>query len=159
LILNFMQRKHLSRAVIGTKPQAHSGLGVKAYVTATSPIRRYHDLLTQRQIKSVLGYGNAYSKDELDYILQSVSINIANAGRVQALRKRYWITKHLESMRGSTYEALVLDSYRDHYNILIKEFMLEAKLPTGGIKPKNGDIIQVTIQHADARREQLSLFA
>ncbi len=159
LILNFMQRKHLSRAVIGTKPQAHSGLGVKAYATATSPIRRYHDLLTQRQIKAVLGYGNAYSKDELDYILQSVSINIANAGRVQALRKRYWITKHLESMRGKTFEALVLDSYRDHYNILIKEFMLEAKLPTGGIKPKSGDIIQVTIQHADARREQLSLFA
>ncbi len=62
-------------------------------------------------------------------------------------------------MRGCTYEALVLDCYRDHYNVLIKEFMLEAKLPTGGIKPKNGDIIQVTIQHADARREQLSLFA
>ncbi len=159
LILNFMQRKHLSRAVIGTKPKAHSGLGVKAYVTATSPIRRYHDLLTQRQIKAVLGYGKAYSKEELDYILQTVSVNIANAGRVQALRKRYWITKHLESMRGCTYEALVLDCYRDHYNVLIKEFMLEAKLPTGGIKPKNGDIIQVTIQHADARREQLSLFA
>jgi len=159
LILNFMQRKHLSRAIIGTKPKAHSGLGVKAYVTATSPIRRYHDLLTQRQIKAVLGYGKAYSKEELDYILQTVSINIANAGRVQALRKRYWITKHLESMRGCTYEALVLDCYRDHYNVLIKEFMLEAKLPTGGIKPKNGDIIQVTIQHADARREQLSLFA
>ncbi len=159
LILNFMQRKHLNRAIIGTKPKAHSGLGVKAYATATSPIRRYHDLLTQRQIKAVLGYGKAYSKKELDYILQTVSINIANVGRVQALRKRYWITKHLESMRGCTYEALVLDCYRDHYNILIKEFMLEAKLPKGGIKPKNGDIIQVTIQHADARREQLSLFA
>jgi exoribonuclease II len=159
LILNFMQRKHLSRAIVGTDPQSHSGLGVKAYATATSPIRRYHDLLTQRQIKAILGYNKAYSKDELDYILQTVSLNIANAGRVQSLRKRYWITKHLESMRGCTFEALVLDCYRDHYNILLKEFMLEAKLPTGGIKPKNGDIIQVTIQHADARREQLSLFA
>jgi exoribonuclease-2 len=159
LILNFMQRKHLSRAIVGTDPQSHSGLGVKAYATATSPIRRYHDLLTQRQIKSIFGYNRAYSKDELDNMLQTISISIANAGRVQALRKRYWITKYLESMRGSTYEALVIDSYRDHYNILIKEFMLEAKLPTGGIKPKSGDIIQVTIQHADARREQLSLFA
>ncbi len=159
LILNFMQRKHLSRAIISTKSQAHSGLGVKAYVTATSPIRRYHDLLTQRQIKALLGYENAYSKDELEYILQTVSLNIANASRVQTLRKRYWITKYLESMRGCAYEALVLDCYRDHYNILIKEFMFEAKLPTGGIKPKIGDIIQVTIQHADARREQLSLFA
>jgi len=158
LILNFMQRKQLSRAIIGTDPQSHSGLGVKAYVTATSPIRRYHDLLTQRQIKAILGYGKAYSKKELENILQSISQSVVNTGRVQASRKRYWIIKCLEAMRGSTYEALVIDCYRDHYNVLIKEFMVEAKLPSSGIKLTNGDIIQVTIQHADARRSQLSIF-
>jgi exoribonuclease-2 len=158
LTLNFMQRKQLSRAIIGTEPQIHSGLGVKAYATATSPIRRYHDLLTQRQIKAVFGYDKAYSKAELEDILQSISLSIANAGRVQASRKRYWIIKYLESRKGSVYEALVLDCYRDHYNILIKEFMLEAKLPLSGIKLKHGDVIQVTIQHANARRDQLSLF-
>ena len=159
LTLNFMQRKQLSRAVIGTDPEIHSGLGVKAYVTATSPIRRYHDLLTQRQIKAIFGYGKAYSKTELEDILQSISVTIANAGRVQSSRKRYWIIKYLESKKGKTYEALVLDSYRDHYHVLIKEFMFEAKLPSSGIKLKNGDIVQATIQHADARRDQLSLFA
>ena len=158
LALNFMQRKHLSRAMIGTDPQSHSGLGVKAYATATSPIRRYHDLLTQRQIKAVFGYDKAYSKAELENILQSISLPIANAGRIQASRKRYWIIKYLETQRGANYEAMVLDSYRDHYNVLIKEFMLESKLPPSGIKLIHGDIIQVTIQHADARRDQLSLF-
>ena len=158
LTLNFMQRKQLSRAMIGTDPEIHSGLGVKAYATATSPIRRYHDLLTQRQIKAIFGYHKAYSKAELENILQSISLTIANVGRVQASRKRYWIIKYLESMRGSTYEALVLDCHRDHYNVLIKEFMFEAKLPPSGIKLKYGDIVQVTIQHADARRDQLSLF-
>jgi len=159
LTLNFMQRKQLSRAIIGTDPQAHSGLGVKAYATATSPIRRYHDLLTQRQIKAVFGYDKAYSKAELENILQTISVAIANAGRIQGSRKRYWIIKYLESKKGSAYEALVLDCYRDHYNVLVKEFMLEAKLPPSGIKLKHGDVIQVTIQHADARRGQLSLFA
>lgn len=159
LSLNFMQRKQLSRAIVGTDPEIHSGLGVKAYATATSPIRRYHDLLTQRQIKAILGYGKAYTKDELETILQAISITIANAGRVQSSRKRYWIIKYLESKKGTAYEAMVLDSYRDHYNVLIKEFMFEAKLPPSGIKFKHGDIIQVTIQHADARRDQLSLFA
>jgi exoribonuclease-2 len=159
LILNFMQRKQLCRAIVGTDPEMHSGLGVKAYATATSPIRRYHDLLTQRQIKAVFGYNKAYSKAELDNILQSISTAVSNAGRVQFLRKRYWIIKHLESKKGNAYEALVLDSYRDHYNVLIKEFMFEAKLPPTGMKLKHGDIIEVTIQHADARRDQLSLFA
>ncbi|CCK79179.1 ribonuclease catalytic domain-containing protein [Desulfobacula toluolica] len=158
LILNFMQRKQLSRAIIGTEPESHSGLGVKAYATATSPIRRYHDLLTQRQIKSIFGYDKAYTKTELETIIQSISVAIANAGRIQSSRKRYWIIKYLESKRGNTYEALVLDCHRDHYNVLIKEFMYEAKLPVSGVKLKHGDIIQVTIQHADARRDQLSLF-
>lgn len=158
LILNFMQRKQLSRAVIGTEPQTHSGLGVKAYVTATSPIRRYHDLITQRQIKSILGYHKPYSRDELENTLQSISPTIANTSRVQSTRKRYWLYKYMESMKGNSYEALVIDSHRDHYNVLIKEFMLEAKLPLSGIKLKNGDIIQVTIQHVDARKDQLSVF-
>ena len=159
LTLNFMQRKQLSRAIVGTEPEIHSGLGVKAYATATSPIRRYHDLLTQRQIKAIFGYDKAYSKAELENILQTISVTIANAGRIQGARKRYWIIKYLESKKGSAYEALVLDCYRDHYNVLVKEFMLETKLPPSGIKLAHGDIIQVTIQHADARRGQLSLFA
>jgi exoribonuclease-2 len=158
LILNFMQRKHLSRAIIGTEPQAHSGLGVNAYVTATSPIRRYHDLLTQRQIKSIFGYHPPYTRDELDRILQEISIAVTNANRIQTSRKRFWIIKYLESVKGQEFEALVLDKHRDYYIVLIKEFMFEARLPASGLKFKHGDIVRVTIQHADARRDQLSLF-
>ncbi len=159
LLPNLMQRRHLSRAVISTYPQPHSGLGVTAYATATSPIRRYHDLLTQRQIKSVLGMNPAYSKNDLEDILAAVSVPMANAGRIQGARKRYWLLKYLESLRGSSIEALVLEGHRDHYNILLKEFMIEARLPASGLKLKLGDIIQVTVQHVDARRNQLSLFA
>lgn len=159
LILNFMQRRQLSRAVIGTVPEMHAGLGVQAYVTATSPIRRYHDLLTQRQLRAILGYEPPYSRSHLDEILQSMAIPIANANKIQAMRRRYWIIKCLEAERGQSYEALVLDSYKDQYTVLIKEFMLEAKLPSSGLKLKIGDLIHVTIQHADARRDQLSLFA
>ncbi len=158
LMPNFMQRKHLNRAVISTTPDPHAGLGVKAYVTATSPIRRYHDLLTQRQIKAVLGLGTPYTRQSLEEILQAIAVPVANTGRVQGARKRYWLIKYLEGMRGANFEGLVLDCHRGFYNILLKEFMLEARLPSSGIKLKHGDLIQVTIQHADARRNQLTLF-
>ena len=52
---NWMQRRFLSRFVLGAQPEKHSGLGLNAYVTATSPIRKYFDLLTQRQIRAALG--------------------------------------------------------------------------------------------------------
>lgn len=159
LMPNFLQRKHLSRAVITTQAEPHAGLGVPAYVTATSPIRRYHDLLTQRQIKAILGIGTPYSAKELDDILASISTAVSNTGRIQAARKRYWLIKYLQNFRGESFEGLVLDAFKDHYNVLLKEFMLESRLPTSGLKLKPGDQIQVTIQHADARRGQLTLFA
>ncbi|MGD9826592.1 hypothetical protein [Desulfobacter sp.] len=34
-----------------------------------------------------------------------------------------------------------------------------SRLPASGLKLKSGDQIQVTIQHADARRGELTLFA
>ncbi len=66
--------------------------------------------------------------------------------------------KYLEGVRDKDFEGLILDCHRDHYNVLLKEFMLEVRLPSSGFKLKHGDLVQVTIQHADARRNQLTLF-
>ncbi len=158
LFLNCMQRRQLCRAVIGTEPGHHSGLGLKSYVTATSPIRRYYDLLTQRQIRGILGYETPYSDEELEKILQMVEIPMGNTGRIQFQRRRYWLLKYLEAMKGSVFEAIVLDSRRDFYTVLIKDYMLEWKIPASNMDLKPGDLVHVTIQHADARRNQLSLF-
>ncbi len=158
IFLNCMQRKQLCRAVIGIKPEHHSGLGLNSYVTATSPIRRYYDLLTQRQIRGLLGYEKPYSGEELEKLIQMLEVPMVNAGRLQFQRRRYWLFKHLETMKGSSCEAIVLDSRRDFYTVLIKDYMLEWKISAGNMKLKPGDLVHVTIQHADARRNQLSLF-
>ncbi len=158
LFSNCMQRKQLSRAVIGTKPEHHSGLGLKAYVTATSPIRRYYDLLTQRQIRGILGYEKPYSKDELDSLLQLVNIPIGNTGRAQFQRRRYWLLKHFETLKGTQVEAVVLGSQRDFFIVLLKDYMLEWRISSSGLNLKPGDLLRVTIQHADARRDRLSIF-
>ncbi len=52
LFQNYMQRRYLNRFILGPSPEKHAGLGVDAYVTATSPIRKYSDLVTQRQIRA-----------------------------------------------------------------------------------------------------------
>ncbi|MFO7749835.1 MAG: ribonuclease catalytic domain-containing protein [Desulfobacteraceae bacterium] len=158
IFLNCLQRKQLNRAMIGTKPENHAGLGVSAYATVTSPIRRYYDLINQRQIRSVLGYEKGYSKDDLDNMIMVLDLPVGNAGRMQFQRKRYWLFKHLETRKGASLEAMVLDSYRDFYSVMIKEYMLEWKIPSSGIKLEPGDHLRITIQHVDARRNQLSLF-
>ena len=43
-------KRCLSRGVQGTRAMPHFSLGLEAYVQATSPIRRYADLVAHRQI-------------------------------------------------------------------------------------------------------------
>lgn len=159
LYLNSMQRRKLSRAVVSAVPAPHSGLGVKAYVTATSPIRKYYDLLTHRQIRGILGYEDPYSKDDVEQILQNLILPVSNANKLQSIRRRYWILKYLETMQGKEFEALVIESHKDFCIVLLKDFMLESKLPSGGYNMRPGDLVHVTIQHVNARRDQVSLFA
>ena len=65
LYQNWAQRKLLNRFSLGHEARHHSGLGLESYVTATSPIRKYFDLVTQRQIRAVLGLDKPIQKRKL----------------------------------------------------------------------------------------------
>jgi hypothetical protein len=47
-------RKTFKRSRLSLTPGLHSGLGLSAYTQASSPIRRYADLVTQRQFTAML---------------------------------------------------------------------------------------------------------
>jgi ribonuclease R len=47
-------RRMFARGDISPQPQAHKGLGLEQYLTVTSPIRRYQDLLIHRQLKQYI---------------------------------------------------------------------------------------------------------
>jgi len=158
LFENWMQRKLLSRFVLSCKPSGHSGLGLDCYLTATSPIRKYYDLITQRQIRSVLGCGTAYTKEEINQIIQNTRQPMTHASRLQFARNRYWIVKYLEQHRGVTTPAMVLERRWNNYIVLLTEYLLECSLPvTSSMNFDPEEMIEVTIQRADARNNIISL--
>ncbi len=159
LFQNCMQRRLLSRFVLNPESEHHSGLGLDAYVTATSPIRKYFDLATQRQIRAVLGLEVPYTMKEIDNIIQVLEDPMSCVSKLQFNRHRYWLLKYLEKRIGQKEEAVVLYKKRNTCQILISEYMIECDLPlSGGIDLKPEDLIQITIQHANARRNALSVF-
>ena len=159
LFQNWMQRKLLNRFVLRPGPDHHCGLGLDAYVTATSPIRKYFDLVTQRQLRAVLGLETAYTEKEIGEIIGQLAQPMADVGRIQFRRNRYWLLKHLEGRIGEKEEAIVLQRRRNTYSILLKAYMIECPLPqSSGIDLKPEDLVQVTIQHVNARSNTLSVF-
>ena len=154
LFQHWMQRRLLSRFALGHAPEAHSGLGLNAYVTATSPIRKYFDLVTQRQVRAIFGLEDPYTAEEIDGILAALETPMASVGRLQAGRQRYWLLKYLEQRVGQKEEAIVLQRRRASYQILLTDYMLECDLPISGyldLKPE--DLVQVTLQKVSARRD------
>jgi exoribonuclease-2 len=153
-----MQRRLLSRFILSTKPDWHSGLGLDAYITATSPIRKYSDLVNQRQIRASLGLETAYSTDQIADIIKFLELPMSLVGRLQYTRHRYWLLKYLENQVGQKEEAIVLHKARRKYQILLTQYMLECDLPmTSGIELKPEDLIQVTIQRVSARQDVIQV--
>ncbi len=159
LFQNWMQRKQISRFALSSTPEPHSGLGLPAYVTCTSPIRKYYDLVTQRQLRAALGLETPYTAQEIDFIIASLAEPMGLVGRIQYRRQRYWMLKHLEGRIGRKYEAIVLNKRRDGHTILLTEYLIECQLSgSENVSLKPQDLIQITIQHVNARNDVISVY-
>jgi len=110
-------------------------------------------------LRSAFGMEKAYTHEEIDEIIISLSQLMSNVSRIQQRRNRYWILKYLEKKIGEKEEAIVLYKRRDRCQILLPEYMIECDLylPDNiDLKPK--DLIQVILQHVNARKNSFSVF-
>lgn len=159
LFQNVMQRRLLNRFILSSEPDHHSGLGLEAYITATSPIRKYFDLVTQRQVRAALGKETPYSAAEIDNFINMLAQTTGNVARIQQNRMRYWVLRYLEKCIGQKEEAIVLLAFKKNYRILLPQYMIECDLPiTSGVELKPEDLIQVTIQRVRARENLLTVY-
>ncbi len=147
----FQQRRKLSPLHISAKPSPHSGLGVALYTQATSPIRRYLDLVTQRQLAGFLAKtAPVYSEENLKEIRISVEPLVKSLGRIQRNRLRYWTLKYLGLNRDKTYSALVLDELKNKYRVVLKDFLMVTDFKRqDGIIFSKGQEIKVRVKKAD----------
>jgi len=160
LYQHFMQRRLISRFALGPHKEPHSGLGLDGYVTTSSPIRKFSDLATQRQLRAAIGLEPAYSEEEILELIRRLELPMTQVARIQQQRLRYWILKHLESRVGEKLEALVLVKRRKSYQVLLTDTMIECDLPlTAGLRLKPQDLIQVTLQRVNARKDIIAVFA
>ena len=113
----YMTMRRLLPADLNTTPAPHGGLGVPAYIQATSPLRRYPDLVLQRQISHFLENGRPlYSTEEIASIAQRAEVQLRELARLEEDRRRYWFLTYLkrrlehgEDAR-SLFEAIVLEN-------------------------------------------------
>lgn len=94
---DFALRSRLKRSTVSLEASYHYTLGLSEYVQSSSPIRRYLDLVTQRQVMSYLLKGSPqYQADELQKIIFTVEDPLMRALNASKESRRYWLLKYLE---------------------------------------------------------------
>jgi exoribonuclease-2 len=151
-VLHYRQQRAMHPARIGLEPTRHSSLGVDAYTTFTSPLRRYVDLVSHRQLHAYLRHGEPfYSEERLRTMLAEVETALSRASLVEHERRRYWLLKYLAQRQGQIWLGVVLDRFPRHYLVLLPEVMLEVDLPVGGTELAPGDRVPVRIETVQPR--------
>lgn len=149
--------KHLKPSFVTSTPEIHKSLGVACYVQMTSPIRRYTDLLMQRQLISWLEEQKiCYSESELEDTNTRVSLATREIKNAQRSRHRYWLIRYLleKDIKGAT--GYVSSKGYSGFNVYIPEFLVELALSnTGGRVFDIGSELSLSIWGADPLRRRI----
>lgn len=91
-----------SAAYFSLQPGEHAGLGVDAYVQVTSPLRRFADLVMQRQIVSQVTQGRPAHSDtvQLESWMKHIEQRTTAYQQLERRLDDYWKRRYLEQNPG-----------------------------------------------------------
>ena len=145
-------RKTFKRSRLSLTPGAHSGLGLTAYTQASSPIRRYADLVTQRQFTAMLsGKPVPHGREELLQILNAAEAAEVGIRQLEERSTQYWLLQYLAREKMSeNLPATVLDGKG---NVELEDLYLRTRIADRTAKP--GDRVHVRIEAIDPSKGEV----
>ncbi|MDM9381973.1 ribonuclease R [Chlorogloeopsis sp. ULAP01] len=149
-------RRCMPKSEMSITPMRHAGLGLDTYTQATSPIRRYSDLLTHFQLKAHLrGDNPPFSAEQLKEVMLTVSTITQEATMVERQTNRYWALEYLRRYPEISWQATVLMWLREDSNlalILLEDLGLQLPMSFRRLV-KLGEHILVKVAHADPHKD------
>lgn len=152
---------------MGAKPLPHAGMGVQAYAWASSPLRRYVDLLNQWQLIAAVRHGataalNAPFKPkdaQLFAVISSFDAAYSAYNAYQGQMERFWTLRHIQQAGITELEATVFKDEgwvrADTLPLVCQAFGAE-KLPRGSrVRIKLGEIDLLSLHISAVVQAQL----
>lgn len=128
-----MENIRIEPAKLSTLPGKHAGLGCEVYMQATSPIRRFVDLVTQQNLKLLIKKQEpVFSEEDMMRWSEEISLRHRKYSRAERDIIKYWKLKYLQQHLGDNFEAKVRKKLTNN-NTEIELLLLDCTVPVAGL--------------------------
>lgn len=131
------RRRTLSRTRFQPSPGPHSGMGLDVYVQATSPMRRYLDLVVHQQLRAFLTGGEPVGGKVLASHIAQAVLNADGTRQAERLSRRHHTLRFVAAQPEREWEAVVVDRRGPQATLLIPDLAYDLPLtssaPVGSV--------------------------
>ncbi len=151
--------KFLKPSRVGLSAEPHLSLGLDAYVQITSPIRRYFDLILQRQMLGEMeGEGPSYTDDDIERLYLQIEVGVREKKMIERSRERYWLLKYLSEFEGQRIQGIVSSIRERGASVYLPDYLLEVPISLSSETVlTEGEEISLQVESVDPLRRKIVL--
>lgn len=143
---HWARRKTLARTRFRPTPGAHHGMGLDAYAQATSPMRRYLDLVVHQQLRAALKEEPGLTGGEIAGRVAQAEMNAGGTRTTERLTRRHYTLVMLKRQPERIWDAQVVERRGPQATVLIPELALDTLMSTAA---PTGTLLKVQVAEVD----------
>lgn len=135
LSAEWARRRTLSRTRFQPAPGPHAGMGLDLYTQATSPMRRYLDLVVHQQLRAHLAGREPLGGKEVAARVAQAGLNADGTRQAERLSRRHHTLRFIAAQPERVWDAVVVDRRGPQATLLIPDLAFD--LPSSTPAPLN----------------------
>ena len=124
------RRKTLARTRFQPSPGPHHGMGLDLYAQATSPMRRYLDLVVHQQLRAFLAGRDPLSSKVMAAHIAESQLNADATRQAERLSRRHHTLRFIAAQPERVWDAVVVDRRGAQATLLIPDLAFDVHMST-----------------------------
>jgi exoribonuclease-2 len=156
LAQNYKTRRALKRSQVSNHPALHAGVGLPIYSRATSPLRRYLDLVVHQQLRAHLRSGTPLGEKQILERLGASEAVIGSINQAETLSRRHWTLVYLIQNPDWIGAGVLVEKRGLRGRVIIPELALETSLQLKEDLPLNKRL-SLSVEHVNLAELEINL--
>lgn len=144
----YARRRTFRPARLVSTPEPHAGLGLSLYTRATSPLRRYSDLLVHQQLRAWLAGRTPLTTQEVTERIAESELGAGAVRRAERLSNLHWKLVYLKDHADWRGDGILVAKEDRKDVVLIPDLALETRLRLKG-EPELDSRVRLALRGVD----------